>query len=751
MIELSRRNFLAGLIAGGGALSLGISTGCGGNARQMIARADKTGELSPNMYVTILPSGVVSLAVNKCEFGQGVTTGYATLVAEELDLEPESIEVYFADSFPEYRTSFGIHQTGGSTSTKEAYLPLRKAAASAREMLVGAAADTWKVPAEQCATEGGKVLHAASGRSLGYGELTKAAARRDVPESPRLKKKSELKVIGKKDRRIDARAKVDGTAVFGIDFVRPGLLKAAAIHGPTYGAKPGSVKSDRARAIPGVVDVLAFPWGVAVVAEKYWQAQAASRLVEIEWEKGPIHGFDSEALRAATAAHKKAGDSVRSDGDIGEAMEEAAHKLEAFYEAPYLAHATMEPQNATVEIKGDKVEVWAPTQSPSVAQEFVAEAIGVSRDDVLVHTLLSGGGFGRRGIADVVGQAAMVAKKVGRPVQLLWSRESDMSQAYYRPQLAAHFRGAVDANGKTTALATHIIGQSLIVNQPVAARALLPKAMGAAMRKVMANTVVAVVGSNTLPDPVSTEGAQDTPYKIPNLRVEFTPVAVKLPVSFWRSVGHSFTGFAMESFVDELAHAAKRDPLEFRRAMLPADSRPRKVLDAVAELAGWGTPLPPGRFRGIARHTSFESEVAQVAEVELVDGRIKVRRVFCAVDCGIAINPDIVRAQIEGAVIFGLAAALDQQVTLKDGVVQEQNFDTYPLLRMFESPEISVQIMDSEDNPSGIGEPGLPPIAAAVGNAIFTGTGVRLRRMPLQRAWDEARAQPSSPTKELPR
>jgi isoquinoline 1-oxidoreductase subunit beta len=741
MIELSRRNFLAGLLAGGGVLSLGISTGCGAGAKHRIARADRTGELAPNMYVTILPSGVVSLAVNKCEFGQGVTTGYATLVAEELDVMPETIDVHFADSFPEYRTSFGIHQTGGSTSTKEGYLPLRKAAASAREMLVGAAAATWNVPAAECSTAEGKVVHASSGRSLGYGELTRAAARRDVPDSPKLKQKRDFKVIGKRDRRLDARAKVDGTAVFGIDYVRPGLVKAAAIHGPTYGARPKAVRDAAARAIPGVIDVLSFPWGVAVVAEKYWQAQAASRLVEIEWEQGPVHGFDSEALRKATFAHKKSGDSVRSDGDIGEAMDEAAHQLEAFYEAPYLAHATMEPQNATVEVKGDQVEVWAPTQSPSVAQEFVAEALGVSRDDVLVHTLLSGGGFGRRGIADVVAQAAMVAKRVGRPVQLLWSRESDMTQAYYRPQLAAHFRGAVDAAGKATALSSHIIGQSLVVNQPVAARALLPKAMGAKMREVMANTLVAMIGSNTIPDPVSTEGAQDTPYKIPNVRVEFTPVAVKLPVSFWRSVGHSFTGFAMESFVDELAHAAKKDPLEFRRAMLPADSRPRKVLDAVAKLAGWGTPLPAGRFRGLARHTSFESEVAQVAEVELVAGRIKVRRVFCAVDCGIAINPDIVRAQIEGAVIFGLSAALDQQVTLVDGVVQEQNFDTYPLLRMFESPEIVVEILDSDDNPSGIGEPGLPPIAAAVGNALFAGTGVRLRRMPLQRAWDEAQAQ----------
>jgi CO/xanthine dehydrogenase Mo-binding subunit len=736
----SRRDFLAGLIAGGGVLSLGITTGCGASSRKMIARADATGELAPNMYVTILPDGRVSLAINKCEFGQGITTGYATLVAEELDVEPASIDLHFADSFPQYRTSFGIHQTGGSTSTKEGYFPLRKAAASAREMLVGAAAASWGVAVTECTTAGGKVHHAASGRSLGYGELTRPAARRDVPDSPRLKAKSEFRFIGKHSNRVDLRAKVDGTAGFGIDVVRPNLVRATAIHPPTYGAEVTSMKDAAARAIPGVIDVIAFSWGVAVVAEKYWQAQAAARLVEVEWHKGPIHGFDSEALRTATRGHKTGGDPVRNDGNAGDALAEAATKLDAIYEAPYLAHATMEPQNCTVEVKGDKVEVWAPTQSPSVVQEFIADAIGTSRDDILVHTTLSGGGFGRRGVGDVAGHAAMIARRIGRPVQLIWSRESDMTQAYYRPQLTAHLRGGLGKDGKVTALAAHVIGQSLIVKQPIAARALFPSAIPAGLRRVMANSAVAMVGSNTLPDPVSTEGASDTPYQIPNVRVEFTPVAVKLPVSFWRSVGHSFTGFAMESFLDELAHAAKQDPLEFRRALLPADSRARRVLDAVAELAQWGSPLPPGVFRGLARHTSFETEVAEVAEVELVNSRIKVRRVFCAVDCGVAVNPDIIRAQLEGAVIFGLSAALDQEITLVDGKIQQHNFDSYPLLRMFEAPEIQVKILASDENPTGIGEPGLPPIAAAVGNAIFAGTGVRLRRMPLQRAWNEAQA-----------
>lgn len=741
MIELSRRNFLAGLIAGGGVLSLGISTGCGASSKKMIARADQTGELSPNMWVTVMPDGRISLAVNKCEFGQGVTTGYATLVADELDVPIEAVDFHFADSHPEYRTSSGLHLTGGSTSTKEAYLPLRKAAASAREMLVGAAAAQWGVRAAECTTAEGKVLHAATGKSAGYGELTKAAARRDVPDAPKLKAKSEMKLIGKHSRRNDLRGKVDGTAVFGIDVVRPNMVRAAVVHAPTYAAAPRAVQDAAARAVPGVIDVLSFGFGVAVVAEKYWQAKQAAALLEIEWEKGPVHGFDSAALRATTAGHRKAGTSVRDDGDAGDALAAAAQKLEVVYEAPYLAHATLEPQNCTVEVKGDQVEVWAPTQSPSVVQEVIADAIGVSRDDILVHTTLCGGGFGRRGVADVAGQAALLAQRVGRPVQLLWSRESDMTQAQYRPQLTAHLRGGLDGAGKPTALSVHLLGQSLMVNLPVAVRAVFPSGMPPALRRVMGNTLLGVVGSNTLPDPPSTEGASDTPYQIPNVRVEFTPIALSLPVSFWRSVGHSFTGFAMESFVDELAHAAKQDPLELRRSLLPADSRARRVLDAVAELSGWGTALPAGRARGLARHTSFATEVAEVAEVELVDGRIKVRRVFCAVDCGVAVNPDIVRAQVEGAVIFGLSAALDQEITLVDGVVQQKNFDTYPLLRMHEVPDIEVRILESEAHPSGIGEPGLPPIAAAVGNALFALTGVRLRRMPLQRAWNEAQLQ----------
>jgi isoquinoline 1-oxidoreductase subunit beta len=734
--ELSRRDFLAGLLAGGSVLSLGVACG-GGSGQRMIARADRLGELTPNMYVTILPSGRVALAINKAEIGQGVTTGYSTLVAEELDVELDAVDFHFADSWPQYRTSFGIHQTGGSTSTKEGFVPLRKAAAAAREMLVAAAATAWGVKPSECTTTGGKVVHASSGRSAGYGELTKQAARQEVPESPALKTRAQFRLIGKPGQRVDARTKIDGSAIYGTDVKVANMVCATAIHAPVFGAEPVTVRDAAARALPGVIDVLRLPWGVAVVANKYWQALAASRAVEIEWSKGDAHALDTEQLRRALREHRGGGTTSRDDGDADAALAKAAVRLEAIYEGPYLAHATMEPQNCTVHVQGDKVEVWAPCQSPSVVQEFIAAAIGVEREDVLVHTTLSGGGFGRRGMADFAAQAATIAKRIGRPVQLIWSRESDMTQGYYRPMTTAMMRGGLAADGRVTAIACHTIGQPIILSQSTSLGAVFPGSIPRPLRRVLSNSALALFGTNTMADPFATEGARDSLYRIPNLRVEFTPFTTGIPVSFWRSVGHSFNSFAIESFIDELAHASKRDPLDLRRSLLPSNSRPRRVLDAVAELARWGEPAAPGIGRGLARHASFESEAAQIAEVEIVDGRIKVRRVFCAIDCGLAVNPDVIRAQVEGAIIFGLSAALDQEITLVDGQVQQRNFDTFAPLRMFECPEIIVKILDSDEPPTGVGEPGLPPIAPAVANAIFALSRVRLRRTPLQQAWNQ--------------
>lgn len=743
---ISRRGVLRGALAGS-ALCIGVSLtgglGCGGAQKRRMRRADDTGELEANMYITVLPTGVIRLAVNKSEIGQGVTTGYATLVAEELEVEVEDIDFYFADSLQKYRTSglegvpmFRLHATGGSTSLREAFVPLRRASAAAREMLVAAAAQQWNVSPGACRAQAGHVVHKQSGRKLGYGQLTKHAARQSAPRDPRIKKPGEFRLIGKRTRRVDAEAKVTGAAVFGIDVQVANMVRAYVIHPPSRGAQAKSVRADAATSMPGVIGVLSFDFGVAVVAEKYWQAQAAAAGVAVEW-RSVRAGLTTAKLAVAARNYRKSGAVVTEHGDAKDAVRTGDAVVQAVYEAPYLTHAPLEPQNCTVSVKkAGRVEVWAPCQVPTTIQEAVADAVGVDADDVLVHTTYCGGGFGGRLLGDVAAQAAKIAKKVRRPVQLIWSRESDMSQGSYRPAVTAFLRGSVIA-GRAEALHYHCLSQPIAANQLESTRGGQPSWLPRFTRQVTAKSMSALFNANTNIDWFATEGASDTPYRIANRRFEYTPVKTDVPVGFWRSVGHSFNGFIMEGFVDELAHAAGRDPYAFRRQMLKKDSRELRVLDAVAELSGWGDAAAPGFARGIVRHTAFGTEVAEVAEAGVVDGRIRVTRVWCAVDCGIAVNPDVVAAQMEGGIIFGLSAALDQEITWVDGVVQQKNYDSYPTLRMFECPEVIVKVMPSEADPTGVGEPGLPPIAPAVANAVFAATGVRLRRMPLQRAWRE--------------
>ncbi len=749
-MSLSRRDLLRGALAGG-ALVIGASIagpGCGGGGRaRMIRHAEETGELAANAYVTILPTGAVALTLHKAEIGQGISTAYATFVAEELEVEPGEIQIEMADSLPAYRTTglegvplFAMHATGGSTSTREGFLPIRRAAAAAREMLIGAAAAQWGVPASECAARAGRVHHDASDQSAGYGELTRLAARQGVPGSPALKPRAEFRVIGKHGARVDARAKVTGAAIYGIDVRVPDMVCAFPIHGPRFGARPRAVRADDARREPGVIDVLRFDWGVAVVAEKYWQARRAARRVEVDWDDGATAGLDTAELIATARAHRKAGGAVRSDGKVAAAYRKAApeERLDAIYEAPYLAHAPLEPQNCVVHVQRGRVEVWAPCQSPTMIQECIADAIGADPERVLVHTTFAGGGFGRRLLGDYAAQAAQIAKQIGRPVQLIWSRESDMTQGFYRPAAVTHVRGAVDRDRqRAVSLSYHQLSQPLSVDASESVRGGQPRWVPGFLKKSSARWAVALTASNTAIDMFATEGARDTPYRIPNLRIEYTPVDTGIPVASWRSVGHSINGFVIESAIDELAHAAGADPLEFRRAHLAAGSRERRVLDAVAALAGWGAAPPDGHAWGVARHTAFGTECAEIAEVTLDRGRIRVTRVWCAVDCGLVINPDLVRAQLEGGIVFGLSAALDQAITVEDGVVQETSFDRFPSLRMHECPRIETVLADSEGAElTGVGEPAVPPIAPAVANALFALTGVRLRTMPLQRAYD---------------
>ena len=730
MTEWSRRGFLQGVLVGGGALVLAA---CGGGGQELrIQHADATGELTANLYITVLPNGRIALIVNKAEIGQGVATGYATLVADEIGVPIDHVDIALAGSNKEMRSN-GLQITGGSTSTAEAYIPLRHAAASARDMLIAAAATQWHVPASECRAEGGFVVHGDA--KLGFGELTRAAARMPVPAKPRLKTPAEFTLIGKTSRRVDIRGKIDGSAQFGIDVAVPGMVNAYAIHGPVYGAKPTQVRADAAKRRPGVIDVVAFDWGVAIVADKFWQARAAAADVEVTWDKGIVAGLDTAALAKALRSYDGDATSLHDKGDAKAAIAHAEVKVGGVYEAPYLAHAPLEPNNATAHVVGGKAEIWAPSQSPTIAQAFVAEALGIDIDDVTVHVTLCGGGFGRRAIGDACAQAAQISRHVKRPVKLTWTRESDMTQAWYRPIYAVKVEGAL-RGGAVAGVRMNVLSQSIALSGKTMFSAALSSLPGP-LAHMLEDAALALFSTSSVGDIFAAEGLSNSPYTFANFAVTADPVRTKLPVSFWRSVGNSVTGFVMEGLVDELAVAANQDPFALRRAMLPPASKERRVLDAVEKLSKWSEPLPPGRARGLARHSAFGTEVAQVAEVELEGNRIKVRRVYCVVDCGLVVNPDIVKAQLESAVIFGLSAALDQEITLVDGVVQERNFDAFPALRMFEVPEIIVQALPSDAKPSGIGEPGLPPIAPAVANALFRLTGVRLRRLPLQRAWNE--------------
>jgi isoquinoline 1-oxidoreductase subunit beta len=731
----SRRGFLHGMLVGGGALTLAACGGGGGQAMR-ISHADQTGELVANLYITVLATGRVALIVNKAEIGQGVSTGYATLVADELGVPLDHVDVHYAGSNTAMRTSANLQLTGGSTSTAEAFVPLRRAAAAAREMLIAAAAAQWKVPAKDLVAVDGHVVHGAD--KLAFGELTRHAARIEVPASPRLKTAKEFTLIGKVSRRVDARPKVDGSAVFGIDVQVPNMVNAFAIHGPVYGAKPKTVTSDAAKRRPGVIAVVTLDWGVAVVAEKFWQARAAAADVEVTWDAGHVAGLDTSVMQKAMREHTGKGQVSTDYGDAGQAIDHAEVVVGGVYEAPYLAHAPLEPQNATASVTGDRCEIWAPSQSPTLAQAFVADALGIAMDDVKVNITLCGGGFGRRAIGDVCAQAAQISRAVKRPVKLTWTRESDMTQAYYRPVYAVKVEGAI-RGGKVTGARLKSRSQSILLSSKKFVGAALAQLPGP-VADMIGSAALALFSSGSFGDLVATEGMANSPYQLGNFELATEPVQTRLPVSFWRSVGNSVTGFVMEGLIDELCVAAKQDPFALRRSLLAPNTKQTRVLDALERLSGWATPPPQGIGRGMARHFAFETEVAQVAEVELVAGRIKVRRVFCVVDCGLPVNPDIIKAQMEGAIIFGLSAALDQEITFVNGVVQQRNYDTFPLLRMFEAPEIVVEILASEDPPTGVGEPGLPPIAPAVAAALFRLTGKRLRRMPLQRALNEGGA-----------
>jgi isoquinoline 1-oxidoreductase beta subunit len=700
----TRRDFLKGSAAATGALVVGFTLPIA--SRYATAAAAGGADFAPNAFLRIAPDGQITVVCGLSEMGQGVHMGIASLVAEELDADWKSIRLQQAPVDKAYiNPAFGMQATGGSTSIRGNYLPMRKAGAAARQMLVTAAAAQWGVDAATCRTESGRVI-AADGRALGYGELAAAAAGLPVPQDPPLKDPRDFRILGKGHSRIDAPAKVNGSAGFGIDVKLPGLLTAVMAHAPVPGAKVVSIDDAAAKAVPGVRQVVQIPQGVAVLADGYWPALKGRDALVVKWEDGPLATLSSAAIsKSLTEATTKPGMVARNEGDVGVA---AANTVEAVYEAPYLAHACMEPMNCTAWVRAGDAEIWAPTQGPGPHQGIVAQLTGLPAEKVRVHTTYLGGGFGRRFAPDFIIASTLISKAAGVPVKLVYTREDDMRGWFYRPAAVARFTAGLDKDGQPVSFFARVAAPALMVAAGFVKE--LPKGI----------------------DDPAVEGISDCPYAFPNLRVEYVRTEPGIPVWFWRSVGHSQNAFFLEAFIDEVAAAAGKDPVEFRRSLLGKQPRLRGVLELAAQKAGWGSSLPAGVHRGVAIASSFGSFVAQVAEVSVdANGKPRVQRVVAAVDCGVTVNPEVIKRQVEGAIAYGLSAALFEKITIRNGRIEQTNFDSYPMLRMTEMPKVEVHIVPSTEAPGGIGEPGLPAASPAVVNALFAATGRRVRTLPV--------------------
>lgn len=697
----TRRDFLKGSAATAGALTIGF-------VLPITTRyAQAADQFAPNAFLRLETDGKISVLCGLSEMGQGVHTGIAMLVAEELDADWQQVSVQQAPVDEAYNNPlFGLQGTGGSTSIRGHWEPMRKAGAAARQMLVAAAAAKWQVEPAECRTENARVIHR-DGRSLSYGELVSAASGLPLPGEPTLKNPADFRILGKELTRLDTPAKLNGSAEFGLDVRLPGMLVAVMAHAPVPGAKVVSVDDAAAKAIPGVRHVLRIPQGVAVLADGYWPALKGRDALTVRWEDGSLGKLTSaEVSRTLHSAAKQPGAVARDDGDLSAA---SATQLSASYEVPYLAHACMEPMNCTVWVKGDSAEVWSPSQGPGPHRDIVARLAGVAAEKVDFHTTYLGGGFGRRFAPDFTIPTTLLSKAAGAPVKLVYTREDDMRAWFYRPAAVASFEAGLDDQGKPVSLLARVAAPSIMLAANFVEE--LPKGI----------------------DEPAVEGIQDCPYGIPNLRVEYARTEPGVQVWFWRSVGHSQNAFFLESFIDEMAAAAGKDPVAYRRELLAEQPRLRAALDLAAEKAGWGNVLPSDVHRGVAVASSFGSHVAQVAEVSVSSaGQIRVHRIVAAVDCGRTVNPAIIRRQIEGATVYGLSAALYEQITFKNGRVEQGNFDDFPILRMNEMPKVEVHIVPSTENPGGIGEPGLPPATPAVMNAVYAATGKRIRRLPVQ-------------------
>jgi isoquinoline 1-oxidoreductase beta subunit len=721
---VSRRVFLKVTAAAGAGLTLGIWTW---PADAQAPAPAKSAAIEPNAFLIIGTDNTVTVIVKHLEMGQGTYTGLPTLVAEELDAAWSQVRATGApaDASRYGHTTFGVQMTGGSSSMANSFEQYRQAGAAARAMLVAAAAKRWSVPPDSIQVKNGVVFHA-NGKKASFGELSAAAALEPVPANVTLKEAKDFVFIGKHVPRTDSKAKSNGTAQFTQDVKLPGMLVAVVAHPPRFGGKFKSYDVKAVSAVPGVRHIVEVPNGVAVVATTFWAAKKGRDALKVEWDESI--GFKLSSADILAEYRRLAGTPgkvARNDGDSAKVMAGAPKKFEATYEFPYLAHAAMEPLDLVIKLDATGCEVWNGEQFHTPDQQVIAQVVGLKPEQVRINTLFAGGSFGRRAnpSADYLIEAATIVKglftqgKAGIPVKLIWTREDDMKAGYYRPAYLHTLKAGLDAGGNIAGWQHRIVGQSIMA--------------GTSFEKMMVKDGV---------DATSVEGASSLPYRIDDVYVDLHSPVVGVPVLWWRSVGSTHTGFSTETFIDELAVAAGKDPVAFRKTLLVKHPRHFAVLALAAEKAGWGSPLAPGkagekRGRGVAVIESFNTFVAEVAEVTVkADKSFTVDRVVCAVDCGLVVNPDVVRAQMEGGIGFGLSAALYGKITLKDGEIEQSNFHDYPVLRINEMPKIEVHMVPSTEKPTGVGEPGVPPIAPAVANALAAATGQRLRNLPLKLA-----------------
>jgi isoquinoline 1-oxidoreductase beta subunit len=694
--KVNRRNFLKTGAAGAAGLTLSFAL-----PARIKAQTAGAPQAKLNGYIHIGADDNITFVIAKSEMGQGPLTSLSQILAEELDCDWKKIvRTEIAGVDPKL---YGpLQGTFGSLSVRTSWMPLRQAGASAREMLVQAAAQKWSVDRSQCRAENGVVINTATNARATYGSLAEAAAKLPVPTTPALKDPKQFKYVGKSLKRIDTPLKVNGTAVFGIDAKVPGMLYAVVAKCPVFGGKVASFDDSKTKAVPGVKQVVQISSGVAVVADNTWNAMEGRRALKVTWDEGPVAKWSSPGIRQMFMdLAAKPGAEARKVGDADAAFHSAPKKIDAVYEAPYLSHAPMEPMNCTAHVRADGCDVWAATQIQTAARGKAAQITGLPPEKVQIHTLFLGGGFGRRGGDDFVADAVETSKAIGGPVKLTWSREDDMQHDLYRPASYTKFAGALDAEGWPVALTSRVVCPSF-------------------------------AGLQNGVDRNAVDGIANMVYSIPNMHVDYHVGEPGIPTTYWRSVGYSQNTFFTEGFIDELAHAGGKDPFEFRRRLVASNKRALGVLELAAEKAGWGKPLPSGRARGIALVDNIGSFNAQVAEVSVEKGKLKVHRVVCAVDCGVTINPAILEQQIQSGIVYGLSAALKGEITIDRGRVQQANFNQYDPLRMDEMPVVEVYIVPSQANPGGIGEASTPTIAPAVGNALFALTGKRVRKLPIR-------------------